>query len=121
MAGIVLHRIGGGTVENLRLKPRETTLNPPGISVLMADDPGSAADQIRSAFPAATNLRELANTIGSIDETAIRAAGFDIVADPTRAFPNHYRIIHPQGAAGFSIESLAQLAAGFANTTGHSP
>jgi hypothetical protein len=36
-----IHRIGGGGgVENLRLKPREATLHPPGISVLKAPSPG---------------------------------------------------------------------------------
>lgn len=34
-----IHRIGGGTVENLRLKPAEAVLEPPGISVLKAPTP----------------------------------------------------------------------------------
>jgi hypothetical protein len=34
-----IHRIGGGAVENLRLKPKEATLEKPGISVLKAASP----------------------------------------------------------------------------------
>jgi hypothetical protein len=114
-----IHRIGGGGVENLRLKPRETALKQPGISVLKAQSPGAAAQQIRSAFPAAKALHSAANTVGSTTETLIRAAGFDIIHVPSQTLPNHYRIIHPNGAAGFSDANLAHLSQVFTDTTGH--
>jgi hypothetical protein len=49
-----LHRIGGGSVENLRLKPQEAALMPPGISLLQAPSPGEAARQIQEAFPSSS-------------------------------------------------------------------
>src|SRR5262245_53982546 len=93
-----IHRIGGGALENLQLKPREATLSPPGISVLKSATPGEAARQIRTAIPGARNLHDEAATIGSTSEDLIRAAGFDIIPDPSKRLPNHHRIIHPQGA-----------------------
>lgn len=114
-----IHRIGGASVENLRLKPREATLNPPGISVIKAPTPAAAAQEVRTGLPKAKNLHEQAKTIGSASEEAIRAAGFDVIATSSAALPNHHRIIHPQGVAGFSDENLARLAEAFVNTTGH--
>lgn len=43
-----IHRVGGANVENLRLKPREAKLVPPGISSIKALTPGEAADEIRT-------------------------------------------------------------------------
>jgi hypothetical protein len=114
-----IHRIGGGTVENLRLKPQEAALEPPGISVLQAPAPDEAARQLREAFPGALRLHKQANVVGSTNEAAIRAAGFELVHAPTSNFPNHYRITHPDGAEGFNDVNLARLAAAFADTTGH--
>jgi hypothetical protein len=114
-----LHRIGGGTLENLRLKPAEAALEPPGISVLKNPTPGEAAAQMRAAFPKAPGLHKTAKTVGSTSDEAIRSAGFDVIANPTRKLPNHYRIIHPEGAAGFTDENLTKLASVFTNTTGN--
>lgn len=106
-----IHRIGGGGVDNLRLKP--------GISVLKAPTPGEAARQIREAFPAARALGEAARVVGSTTVEKIRAAGFDIIADPTKRFPNHHRIVHPDGTSGFDDEHLRKLSDAFSNTSGH--
>ncbi len=114
-----IHRIGGGTVENLRLKPAEAALVPPGISVLKAPTPREAAAQVRAAFPRAAGLHQAARTVGSTSEDAIRRAGFDVIPNPTRKLPNHHRIIHPDGVAGLTDQNLAKLAAVFTNTTGH--
>ncbi len=114
-----LHRIGGASVENLRLKPREVKLDVPGISVLKCATPGEAAAQLRIALPRAKGLGKAAETIGSTTEDLIRSAGFDIIAVPSTALPNHYRINHPDGVAGFTDENLARLALVFVNTTGH--
>lgn len=114
-----IHRIGGGTLENLRLKPAEATLEPPGISVLTCSSPKDAADQIRTAFPIASSLHEAAKTIGTTSEELIRSAGFDIIPNPTRRLPNHYRITHPDGDEGFTDDNLKQLERVFTNTTGH--
>ena len=114
-----IHRIGGGAVENLRLKPAEAALEPPGISVTKNPTPGEAAAQMRSTFPKAAGLHQAAKTVGTTSEELIRRAGFDIIANPTKKLPNHHRIIHPEGVAGFTDENLAQLAEVFTNTTGH--
>ncbi len=106
-------------MENLRLKPAEAALNPPGISVLKAPTPGDAAAQVRAAFPTAKGLHQSAKTVGSTTEAAIRSAGFDIIPNPTTKLPNRHRIIHPDGVAGFTDENLARLAGVFTNTTGH--
>ncbi|HTE18380.1 MAG TPA: hypothetical protein VK689_08365 [Armatimonadota bacterium] len=114
-----IHRIGGGRVENLRLKPRETKLNPPGISVLWAPSPGEAARQMRELFPDAEGLQEAAKVVGSTRTERIRSAGFDIVADPMRKLPNHHRIVHPDGALGFNDNNLRRRAEAFTDTVGH--
>jgi hypothetical protein len=103
----------------LRLKPQEARLNPPGISVLKAPSAGDAARQMRAAFPKAKKLHEAAQTVGSTSEASIVSAGFDLIAVPSKALPNHYRLIHPAGVAGFSDGNLARLATVFVNTTGH--
>ena len=114
-----IHRIGGGGVENLRLKPREAALDVPGISVIKSPTPGAAAQEMRTGLPKAKGLHEQAKTIGTTSEEAIRGAGFDIIPTPSTALPNHHRIIHPEGAAGFNDNHLARLAEVFVNTTGH--
>lgn len=115
------HRIGGSHMDNLRLKPREATLNPPGISLLHALSPGEAARQIREAFPAADELHEAAQVIGSTSVDNIRQAGFTVIPNPTKKLPNHYRLIHPEGVAGFSDANLARLSAVFTERSGHTP
>jgi hypothetical protein len=57
-----IHRIGGATVENLRLKPREAALDPPGISVIKAATPGEAAQEMRTGLPKAKALHAAAHT-----------------------------------------------------------
>jgi hypothetical protein len=114
-----MHRIGGRSVENLRLKPREATLNPPGISLLHAPSPEEAARQMREAFPAATALHDAAHVIASTTVDMIRQAGFDVVPNPTKKLPQHYRLIHPEGVAGFTDINLHRLSAVFHETSGH--
>jgi hypothetical protein len=106
-------------VDNLRLKPREATLNPPGISLLHAPTPEEAARQIREAFPLADALHEAAQVIGSTTVDKIRQAGFDVYPHPTKKLPNHYRLIHAAGAAGFNDANLARLSTVFTETSGH--
>lgn len=115
-----IHRIGGASIENLRLKPREAALDVPGISVIKAPTPGEAAGEMRTGLPWAKALHGQADTIGSTTAERIREAGFDIIPARTAALPNHHRIIHPEGAAGFSDANLARLSEAFVNTTGHS-
>ena len=114
-----VHRIGGASVENLRLKPKEAKLNPPGISVLKTPTPGEAAAEMRAAYPGAAGLHKAAKTVGSSTTEAIQGVGFDVTPTPSRRLSNHYRLIHPEGAAGFTDENLARLAEVFTNTTGH--
>ena len=112
------YRIGGGSIDNLRLKPREAELDPPGISVLKASSANDAARQIREAFPAAKELHAAARTVGESDANKIRAAGFDIIPNATRKLPNHYRLIHPDGVAGFNEANLKRLSEAFSNSSG---
>jgi len=114
-----MHRIGGGGVENLRLKPQEAILTPPGISLLQSSSPGEAARQIQEAFPAADRLHEATRVIGSTTVDSIRRGGFDGIPRPTRKLPNHYRLIHPEGARGFNDANLIRLSAVFTDTSGH--
>lgn len=114
-----IHRIGGASVENLRLKPREAALDVPGISVIKAPTPGAAAQEMRTGLPRAKGLHEQAKTVGTASEEGIRSAGFDIIPTPSTALPNHHRIIHPDGVAGFNDTNLGRLAEVFRNTTGH--
>jgi hypothetical protein len=114
------HCIGGGRAENLRLKARERELNPPGISLLLGGTPRDAAEQMRQAFPDPqkfARVRQQAETVGSTSVAAIRAAGFEVVPDPSAKFPNHARLMHPAGVAGFSDENLQALAGLFQDTS----
>jgi hypothetical protein len=112
-----IHRIGRANVENLRLKPREKALNPPGISVLKCATAHEAAEQVRAALPNARRLHEDAKVISSTTEELIRSVGFDLIEAPSVTLPNHYRIIHPDEPAGFRDENLARLAQVFVETT----
>lgn len=115
-----IHRIGGGGVDNLKLKEAEKKLNPPGISVLKTDSPAEAAQQMRDAFPNATGLHEASKTVGSSSIEKIKEAGFDVIPDPTKKFPNHHRLTHPEGVKGFeNEENLKKLSNVFTNTTGN--
>ena len=114
----VVHRVGGGSVANLRLSPLDAQQTPPGISVLLHGTPQEAAAQMRRAFPGSRKWRETAQTVGTTTTAAIREAGFDIVPDPTTRFPNHARLMHAQGVAGFTDEHLVTLAATFHDTVG---
>jgi len=87
--------------------------------VLKAASPGEAARQIRDAFPDAEELHEAARVVGSTTVEQIRAPGFDIIANPTRKLPNHYRLIHADGAAGFTEPNLLRLSRAFSDTAGH--
>jgi len=115
--GTVFHRIGGGSLNNLRLKLAETHLTPPGFSVLTGGTPQEAAKQIQDAFPNAIRLQRAAETIGSATLEEIRAAGFEVIPDSTKKFPNHARVIHPQGLAGFTDERLEKLSKAFKEMT----
>jgi RHS repeat-associated protein len=107
--GTSVNRIGGNSIENLRLKPGEKNLNPPGISVLHSCCPCTASTQMRDAFPRATGLQQAAGTIASGTSDQIRNSGFDVIADPTGKFSNHARIVHPHGTEGFNDENLRSL------------
>ncbi len=90
-------------------------MGPPGISVFKGGSPAEAVERMKAAFLNATTLHKPARTVGSTTKDAIRGAGFDVMPDPTRKFPNHHRIIHPVGAAGFVDENLARLSRAFIN------
>ena len=112
-----VHRIGGNSIDNLRLKDAEKNLNPPGISVLHSCCSCDASRQMREAFPKASGLQRAAETVASGSADKIRAAGFDVIEDPTNKFPNHARIIHPNGEAGFNDNNLEKLSDALGSTT----
>lgn len=114
----VVHRIGGGDASNLILKRAEEKLNPPGISVLIGGTPEQAAADMRRVFGPRSTLGKLARVVGTAEIKAIGAIGFDVIAKPTANFPNHGRLIHPCGIAGFTPECLARLATVFVNKGG---
>lgn len=114
----VVHRVGGGNVANLRLSPLDQKLTPPGISVLLGGTPQQAATQMRQAFPYSRKWRETAHRVGTTTAAAVRQAGFEIASDPTTRFPNHARLVHPRGVAGFTDTNLVVLAQTFQDTEG---
>jgi hypothetical protein len=118
-ADTVVHRIGGKDIANLRLKPREQTLQPPDISMLAGVTPAEAAEQMRQAFPDPVKfarIRESCRVVGSATVAVIQASGFEVRSEPSAKFPNHARLTHPNGVAGFSDANLAQLASVFNET-----
>lgn len=114
----VVHRVGGGSVANLQLSPLDRALTPPGISVLLDGTPQEAAAQMRQAFPRSKKWLAAAGTVGTTTAAELRQAGFEIVPDPTVRFPNHARLIHSDGASGFSDRNLKKLARTFSDTIG---
>lgn len=114
----VVHRVGGGDIANLRLRLQEQTLVPPGISVLIEATPTAAAAVMRAAYPRSRKWHATSGVVGSATVGEIRAAGFDVVCNPTPMFPTHARLTHPDGVAGFDDAKLAALAAVFRISTG---
>ncbi len=114
---VVVHRVGGASLPSLRLNARDAAVQPPGLSVFLGGTPAEASAQMRAVYNT-RKWRALAGTVGSATAAAVRAAGFDVIADPTTAFPNHARIVHPDAAAGFTDNHLAALSAVFLTSTG---
>lgn len=114
---LTVHRVGGAAVADLRLNPQDAGAIPPGISVLIGGTPEEAADQMRTTFPG-RRWRARSATVGSAVVAAIRSAGFDVIAAASTKLPNHGRIVHPAGIAGFTDANLAALSAAMNVTTG---
>jgi hypothetical protein len=115
----VCHRIGGGSSANLRLQRPEERLSPPGISVLLGGTPEQAAGDFRRVFGPKSSPGRKASVVGTAEIGKIRDAGFDVIEDPTRNFPNHGRVVHPTlGVAGFQDEPLRRLSEVFTDKTG---
>lgn len=112
-----VHRVGGGDIANLQLKPIEKKLIPPGISVFLGGTQRQAAAQLRRAFPRSRKWRGK-QTVGTTTAAAVRKAGFELVPDPTTRFHNHARLIHKDGIAGFTEANIKKLSQTFQNTKG---
>jgi len=85
---------------------------------LAGGTPQQAANDMRAAFPKGTNIQAASQTTGTASVDAIRAAGFDVIHDPSAKFPNHARIVHPDGPAGFDDpENRKKLSAAFKDTS----
>ena len=113
---VAIHRIGGGFASNLILKPSEAALDPPGISTLSGGIPAEAAAAMRRHFPRMTPKGR--TTVGTTTAGRIRQAGFDVIMNPTPRFPQHARLTHPAGVAGFTQQNLEELAKCFQNQSG---
>ncbi len=114
---VIVHRVGGAGLANLRLSPADLTAVPPGLSVLLGGTAQDAAAQMRAVF-GTRKWQRLASQVGTTTLAAIRAAGFDVTPVATSNLLNHGRIVHPAGAAGFTDANLAVLAVVFFLTTG---
>lgn len=108
----VVHRLGPATAAGFALKPVETVLVPPGVSVLVGGTADDAMRAMRAVYPRSKKW-QTAGAVGSATVAMIRAAGFDVIDDPTPNFSNHARLVHPLGAAGFTDENLTALASAF--------
>ncbi len=114
----VCHRIGGGHVGNLALRPQEANLHPPGVSVLIGGTAEQAATDWRAVFPKPGPSAK-ASVIGVAEIEKLRVLGFDVIDVPTPNFPNHGRLIHPAlGEAGFTPENLQRLSNVFTDRAG---
>jgi hypothetical protein len=56
--------------------------------------------------------------VGTTTAGRIREAGFDVIMDPTTRFPQHARLIHPDGEDGFTQDNLERLSQAFEDHTG---
>ena len=90
---------------------------PPGVSVLLGGTAEKVRQDVRRAFPHAAMLLETAAMIATATVAAIRETGFEVIADPTRHFPNHARLVHPKGIDGFDDANLAKLSRAFTDVT----
>jgi hypothetical protein len=118
---LMVHRLGGAALENLRLKATEEVQVPPGISVFVGGTPQETARQMREAFRDArkySRLHAASTIVASATLADVRQAGFDVLPDPTRRFANHGRLVHPLGRDGFSDERLTELSRVFHTTSG---
>jgi hypothetical protein len=113
---LAIHRVGGGSTNNLALKPAEAGLVPPGISMLSGGAAAEAAEAMRKRFPRMAPRGK--TVVGSTTAGAIREAGFDVIMNATPNFPQHARLIHPDGVAGFNQENLERLAECFEDQSG---
>ncbi len=113
---VPIHRLGGGSVGNLDLKPAERTMTPPGISTLHGGMPAEAAEAMRRQYHRMAPRGQ--TVVGTTTAGRIREAGFDVIMDPTKRFPQHARLVHPDGASGFTPENLERLAQAFEDHTG---
>ena len=73
---------------------------------------------MRRVLPNSKKWKRLANVVGSATVASIRAAGFDVIADPSPNFTNHGRLIHSAGLPGFDDHALGPLSLAFVEATG---
>jgi hypothetical protein len=111
-----LFKIGGNSIDNLRLKLPETKLTPPGFSLIRANTAEEAGQLMKNAFPNATKLHAVIDA-GNIAETTaaqIRDAGFEVIHNPTKNLGDvHARLTHPEGVKGFSDPNLDKFSQKF--------
>ena len=113
-----IHRIGGASVENLRLKPRSGPRRPRDLRH-RAPTAKVAANEMRTGLPKAKGAPRGGENHRLDHGRSDSQRRLRYHPHGLHALPNHHRIIHPEGVAGFNDENLARLAEVFVNTTGH--
>ena len=113
---IAVHRIGGASIENLRLNERDRTAIPPGLSVLLGGSALDASEQMRRVFGSSKKWKRLADRVASSTALEIASAGFLVIEATTHSLPNHGRIVHSLGLEAFDEVGLSKLAVVFRGT-----
>lgn len=117
---LFLFRVGGGAPKNLKLNNRgERTLDPPGFSLLAGFDAKEVAAKWRILQANNPKAAAMANVMGQISIRSAFKHGFRPMATPSSRQPNHVRLTHKLGEAGFdNLELRQRLSSEFTNVSG---
>ena len=110
----LVHRIGGATLDRLRPNAIDRLAIPPGISVLLYEPAEEASQRMKLEYGDSKKWKKLAGIVATSTAARIAATGFSVIEAPTHTFPNHGRIIHPEGIAAFTGDNLERLSEAFA-------
>ncbi len=112
----LVHRIGGASVKALTLSARDCSADPPGLSVLLYESALDASRRMLREFGELKKWRRFGRIVCTTTAAEIYASGYGVIEFPTHSLPNHGRIIHGDGIAGFTEENLRRLSALFTTT-----
>ena len=109
----LVHRIGGGRVEDLIPNALDRAAVPPGLSVLLYEGAEDASRRMLREFGESKKWKRKGRIVATTTAAGITAAGFTVIEFPTHTLPNHGRIIHSDGIEGFTEENLRRLSEAF--------